>query len=649
MPKVSVIVPCYNVSQYIDMCLDSLVNQTLKDIEIICVDDCGTDDTMDTVRKYAANDKRIKIVKNKQNSGLSESRNNGIRHSSAEYIMCCDSDDFYAPDMCAKMYDAITSENADIGICGTNVIYEADHHMQKSDEGYFTIRHNGTVDFSSSDFSKYPVCAWNKIYRRDIIFEHDVWFPRGLKYEDEFFFPAYCSYVKRAALVSDKLYQYRRRAGSIMNQTFRRVAKCNMDYIKIAIAWHDWAVSHNVFDAHSDWFWINMFLPMLRNTLKNSDRKYHDDIYRTACEFIDKSYVAQNSSFHASRCIDVIRKHNVMPRKYLFGLLRVQNDALRCDVKFAGVSVFKIKRTHARSLYYLFGMRIAKSVNKYTIRIPRTINTLDLDNTQLISVLREMGEFTYIPNGGNIGDMLIASSTMAFFDDNDISYTMYNGNSAPNIVYGGGGIWTSSYERDWSKFLPIFQSAQRVVILPSSFNGCQKLLDILDERFTVFCREEKSYKYLKSANTGAKILLDHDMALRMSPKILSVPLKYSEKTSNVLGNIAWGRIPRNVAYFMRTDCESSGHYTSDMDVSDLAYGSSTSSTDYINFCALLMLTIVNIPDVIVTDRLHVGIAGLLMGKTVYLLDNSYGKLSGVYKNSLKQFKNMHFCTEMPKL
>lgn len=649
MPKVSIIVPCYNVELYVEQCLESLVNQTFKDIEIICVDDCGTDNTMEVVQRFAVRDKRIKIVKNSENSGLSASRNNGIKHSSAEYIMCCDSDDFYAPDMCAKMYNAITAENADIGICSTNVIYEADQHMKKSDDGYFTITKNGTEKFNSSDFSKYPVCAWNKIYRRDIIFEHDVWFPCGLKYEDEFFFPAYCSFVNKVALVSDKLYQYRRRAGSIMNQTFNRVAKCNMDYLKIAIAWYDWAVAHDVFEGRADWFWTNMFYPMLRNSLKNSDKSYHDDIYNVAMDFIDKSYVENLAGFDARLGINIIRARNVLPRKYLFGLLRVRDEIARYDVKFAGISIYKKKYSPARTLYYVLGLRFYKRINKYSFDLPHTITKLGIDNNQLLSVLRGLGGFTYIPNAGNIGDMLIASATMGFFKDNNISYKMYMGKPALNIVYGGGGIWTENYEHDWIKFLSVFQSAERVVILPSSFNDCQKLLDVLDERFTVFCREEKSYKYLKSANTSATILLDHDMALRMSSCVLQTPIKYSERTSNVLGNIVFDRIPQNTAYFMRTDCESSGHYDSDLDVSDLAYGSSTSSPEYIDFCAKLMLAIINIPDVIVTDRLHVGIAGLLMGKTVYLLDNSYGKLSGVYKHSLKQFKNMHFCTEMPKL
>ncbi len=102
-PKVSIIIPVYNVEIYIKDCIESLVNQTLRDIELIFVDDCGNDNSMAIVEKYAKKDNRIKIVRHTKNSGLSASRNTGIEHSSAPYIMFCDSDDSYDKQMCREM------------------------------------------------------------------------------------------------------------------------------------------------------------------------------------------------------------------------------------------------------------------------------------------------------------------------------------------------------------------------------------------------------------------------------------------------------------------------------------------------------------------------------------------------------------------
>ena len=242
MAKVAVIVPIFNVEQYVEQCINSLTAQTMQDIEIICVDDCGNDGSMDIVERLATVDKRIKIVRNTQNSGLSTSRNNGIRACDAPYIMFCDSDDWFANDMCEKMYNAITAGGADIAICGTEVIYEADHDQKKLDDGYFAIRHSGVVEKTNDIVRQYAVCAPIKIYRRDIIEAHNVWFPTGLKYEDEYFWRAYMIWVNKIAFVPEKLYKYRRRAGSIMSNTFSQKQKLNTDNLKIAFSFRIFCV-----------------------------------------------------------------------------------------------------------------------------------------------------------------------------------------------------------------------------------------------------------------------------------------------------------------------------------------------------------------------------------------------------------------------
>ncbi|MDR0679525.1 MAG: polysaccharide pyruvyl transferase family protein [Puniceicoccales bacterium] len=135
-----------------------------------------------------------------------------------------------------------------------------------------------------------------------------------------------------------------------------------------------------------------------------------------------------------------------------------------------------------------------------------------MDNSLLLKELHELSSpFTHMPNPGNIGDILIAKSTIDFFDANGLEYKTFDGKPADSIVYGGGGIWFAAYRGHWLKWLNLFKSAKKVIILPSSFWDCNELINILDERFIVFCREEKSYKYLLDGKTKAKITLD-DMA-----------------------------------------------------------------------------------------------------------------------------------------
>lgn len=649
MAKLAVIVPIYNVEPYIEQCINSLTAQTMRDIEIICVDDCGTDKSMEIVERLAKTDERIKVIHNKQNSGLSESRNNGVRACDAEYIMFCDSDDWFANDMCEKMYNVITAGGADIAICGTEVIYEADHDQKQSDDAYFAVRHNGTMEKDMDIMRWYAVCAWNKIYKREIMTKYDVWFPKGLKYEDEFFYPAYLTYVNKVAFVPEKLYKYRRRAGSIMNTTFSQKHKLNTDSLKIAIAYWDWTATHDSIGDNVDWYWIHMFVKMFEGALNKNTPDNWDTLYDMANDFIKKHYNPMDVSFHTMCAMNNIIKRHPPKKMYIGGLIRVHTAPLKREWCICKTPVWKIKRLQTKNKYYLFGIRVAHKKIKPKFPKPRKIIELPIDNSQLLQELRKIGRFTYIPNPGNAGDMLIASATMGFFDKHKIPYDTYTPNANLDaVVYGGGGIWTADYKKDWMKHLEVLNQAKKIVILPSSFNNCPELIDALDERFVVFCREKRSYEYLIAANTRATILLDHDMAFRMTKQMLLSKHTLSSKMIKTLLNISWENIPKR-ARFMRVDRESAGKYNSDLDVSDLAGGYFTDNRQWIDFCATLMLAVVNCADVVVTDRLHVAIAGLLTGKTVYMLDNTYGKLSAVYEHSMKQFENVHFCTTMPEL
>ena len=112
--KISIIIPVYNVEKYISQCLDSAINQSLKDIEIIIVDDCGSDKSMDIAKEYAKNDSRIKIIKNSQNQGPFTSRNNAVLAANGEYLVFLDSDDFLDLRACEIAYNATKDGYYDI-------------------------------------------------------------------------------------------------------------------------------------------------------------------------------------------------------------------------------------------------------------------------------------------------------------------------------------------------------------------------------------------------------------------------------------------------------------------------------------------------------------------------------------------------------
>lgn len=121
-PKVSIIVPCYGVEQYLDRCVESLVGQTLLNIEIILVDDLSPDRTPEMCDEWAKKDSRIRVVHKVQNGGLGLACNTGIEVSTGEYIAFCDSDDYVDKDMYETMYNAAAKENVDVVFSGIKTV-----------------------------------------------------------------------------------------------------------------------------------------------------------------------------------------------------------------------------------------------------------------------------------------------------------------------------------------------------------------------------------------------------------------------------------------------------------------------------------------------------------------------------------------------
>jgi len=225
MPAISVIVPVYNVEQYLEKCLDSIINQTFEDIEIICVNDGSTDNSRKILEEYKNKDNRIKII-DKENGGLSSARNAGMKIARGEFISFIDSDDWVDLTMFEKMYKNITSLNTDISICAVHLF---DESMQKinDNEAYFNLSNfDSSFDnkaFSYEDTKAFlmDVCvmAWNKLYRHSFLQECKAQFPDGLIFEDGPFFFSIFFKTKRVSIVRDLLYYYRiNRAGSIVQK-----------------------------------------------------------------------------------------------------------------------------------------------------------------------------------------------------------------------------------------------------------------------------------------------------------------------------------------------------------------------------------------------------------------------------------------------
>ncbi|MGL4863988.1 MAG: glycosyltransferase family 2 protein [Cetobacterium sp.] len=203
MQKISVIIPVYNVEKYLDKCLYSIVNQTLKDIEIIIVNDGSLDNSEKIALKYRDIDSRIKYYK-KENGGLSEARNYGLERACGKYISFIDSDDYIDETMLQKMYMNAEENNSDMVVCGFKSIYESG--VIRETKGYTKITFKDILEVSF---------AWNKIYKKNLLEKIDLKFPVGKHYEDMFCIPRIALNCEKITVVSEELYYYVIRENSI--------------------------------------------------------------------------------------------------------------------------------------------------------------------------------------------------------------------------------------------------------------------------------------------------------------------------------------------------------------------------------------------------------------------------------------------------
>lgn len=207
MPKVSVIVPVYNVEKYVEKCIKSLVDQTLQEIEIIAVDDGSKDDSKNIIDKYIKKyPDKVKYLY-KENGGLSSARNFGIPYANGEYIAFLDSDDYVEPTMYEEMYKLAKKDDADMVEC--DFIWEYPN-KQKYDYG---VVYNGKKEA----IEKARVVAWNKLIKREIIKNEKIEFPFGLRYEDVEFFYKLVPSINKISFMKKYFIHYVQRDNSIAN------------------------------------------------------------------------------------------------------------------------------------------------------------------------------------------------------------------------------------------------------------------------------------------------------------------------------------------------------------------------------------------------------------------------------------------------
>lgn len=212
MPKVSIIVPIYNVEKYLEKCLETLVNQTLQEIQIILVNDGTKDNSGEIAKKYQQKYPEKIIYLEKENGGLSDARNYGIPHATGEYIAFLDSDDYVELSLYEEMYNVAKTENSDMVEC--DFIWEYPN-KSKQDKG---VLYEGKKE----RLEKVRVVAWNKLIKREILEKAQITFPKGYRYEDVEFTYKLIPYLEKVSFLKKPYIHYVQREGSIANSQNER-------------------------------------------------------------------------------------------------------------------------------------------------------------------------------------------------------------------------------------------------------------------------------------------------------------------------------------------------------------------------------------------------------------------------------------------
>ena len=212
-PKISVIVSVYNTEKYIEKCLDSLLNQTYSNIEIVVINDCSTDGSLKILKKYAKKYDNMILIENKENKGLSYSRYVGLEKATGEYIGYIDSDDYVDSTYYEQMMKAIKKEKSEIAIADMKIVYE-----DGSFPDYVSKGCNGEVNTLNIIKNGLAASACNKLFKREIIDKYK--FSEGKLNEDLAVILPSIVAAKKISYVENNNYYYVQHTGSIQNSRF---------------------------------------------------------------------------------------------------------------------------------------------------------------------------------------------------------------------------------------------------------------------------------------------------------------------------------------------------------------------------------------------------------------------------------------------
>ncbi|MCK4650245.1 glycosyltransferase family 2 protein [Candidatus Pacearchaeota archaeon] len=256
-PKISIIMPVYNSEKYLKKSIGSVLNQTLREIELICINDCSTDNSLKILMGFQKKDKRIKILSNKKNIGPGESRNIGINIAKGEYVCFLDSDDWLEKNACEILIKKAKSGGADIVYIRPKIVFS---NRIILDKRLLTEKDASSIDkvFRKNLMRKVAWAPWSKMIKRDILLKNKIFFPKIHIAEDMDFSARVIYFSKKITFAEEYLYNYYVREGSLMS--FSNSKRRIENYFESIKLLEDFLLSKDIFEKyHKEFVYFKLY------------------------------------------------------------------------------------------------------------------------------------------------------------------------------------------------------------------------------------------------------------------------------------------------------------------------------------------------------------------------------------------------------
>lgn len=358
MAKVSIIIPIYNVEKYLRECLDSVINQTLKDIEIICVNDGSTDCSLEIIKEYASKDNRIKVI-NKQNSGYGASMNMGLEAATADYIGIVESDDIAKPEMFEELYNLITKNECEIAKSNFYLYFSSPHKLIQENIIKDKIANKVTNAKETNCIFDFPPSIWSALYKREFLTKNNIKFLEtpGASYQDTGFYIKSMMMANRVIFTTNA-YLYYRQDNECSSVKSKGKVYCVSDEFKEI---------HHFINEHPELNYFNSIIYAIHFSryhwnLSRIDESFHNEFIDFMYKEFQKYY---NNGDLDSTTLHLINKHYNFklflktPQKY-FNKYFKQRKLDKLKTRFTQIrkKVLQIRLNKEEKLIKIFGKTI---------------------------------------------------------------------------------------------------------------------------------------------------------------------------------------------------------------------------------------------------------------------------------------------------